>query len=257
MVAKTETQAVRVVLEASGGALQWRTSLSEEHNGAPFAVAAVYEVEELLADEVDPLGESVAPAAVPPAPVERPPEAAADPLRLQVAFELDSERLTLTGAWVAPGRADQRCFGPGAIPAEELSDEQRQALFRFNTVAHRAGFVYRKQAGSWEIDNIGRIERFVREELADWRRRFRVVGDDCLAIFRNEQLQVAIDADAESSPGADGAFRLTWRLKAGGHRLGAAEQKLLLKAGGRPVILPGKGVVAYNAAVADFSEDWR
>ncbi len=257
VVAKTEEMSVRVVLEVAAGALQWRTSLSEEHNGAPFAVAAVYEVEELLADEIDPLGESVAPEAA-PAPAAQPaPAASPDPLRLQVAFELDSERLTLTGAWVGPGRKDQRCFGPGAIPAEELSDEQRQTLFRFNTVAHRAGFVYNKQAGSWEIDNIGRIERFVREELADWRRRFRVVGDDCLAIFRNEQLQVAVDAEAESIPAASGAFRLTWRLKAGGHRLGASEQKLLLKAGGRPVILPGKGVVAYNAAVADFSEDWR
>jgi hypothetical protein len=257
VVAKTEEMSVRVVLEVADGALQWRTSLSEEHNGAPFAVAAVYEVEELLADEIDPLGESVAPEAAPEPEPQPAPAASPDPLRLQVAFELDSERLTLTGAWVGQGRKDQRCFGPGAIPAEELSDEQRQTLFRFNTVAHRAGFVYNKQAGSWEIDNIGRIERFVREELADWRRRFRVVGDDCLAIFRNEQLQVAVDAEAESTAATTGAFRLTWRLKAGGHRLGAAEQKLLLKAGGRPVILPGKGVVAYNAAVADFSEDWR
>ncbi|MFN7340785.1 MAG: DEAD/DEAH box helicase [Opitutia bacterium] len=257
VVAKTEEMSVRVVLEVADGALQWRTSLSEEHNGAPFAVAAVYEVEELLADEIDPLGESVAPEAAPEPEAQPAPAASPDPLRLQVAFELDSERLTLTGAWVGQGRKDQRCFGPGAIPAEELSDEQRQTLFRFNTVAHRAGFVYNKQAGSWEIDNIGRIERFVREELADWRRRFRVVGDDCLAIFRNEQLQVAVDAEAESTAATTGAFRLTWRLKAGGHRLGAAEQKLLLKAGGRPVILPGKGVVAYNAAVADFSEDWR
>jgi SNF2 family DNA or RNA helicase len=77
-----------------------------------------------------------------------------------------------------------------------------------------------------------------------------------LNIFRNEQLQVAVDAEAES--GADGkSFRLNWRLKAGSHQLQGHEQKLLLKAGGRPVILPGKGVVAYNAAVADFSEDWK
>ncbi len=257
VVAKNEELSVRVVLEVSQGALQWRTSLSEEHNGAPYAVLAVYEVEELLADEIDPLGESVAPEPEPPPPEVVPAPVDPDPLRLQVAFALDSDRLSLTGAWVGQGRKDQRCFGPGAIPAEELSDEQRQTLFRFNTVAHRAGFVYNKQAGSWEIDNIGRIERFVREELADWRRRFRLVGDDCLSIFRNEQLQVAIDAEAESTADSAGAFRLTWRLKAGGHRLGVAEQKLLLKAGGRPVILPGKGVVAYNAAVADFSEDWR
>jgi len=257
VVSKTETQSVRAVLEVSGGALQWRTSLPEEENGAPFAVASVYEVEELLADEIDPLGETLAPEPTAPAPEAKPAEVAPDPLRLQVTFQLDSERLTLAGAWVGRGRKDQRCFGPGAIPAEELSDEQRQTLFRFNTVAHRAGFVYNKQAGTWDIDNIGRIERFVREELADWRRRFRLVGEECLAIFRNEQLQVAIDADAESTAEEPGGFRLSWRLKAGGHRLGAAEQKLLLKAGGRPVILPGKGVVAYNAAVADFSEDWR
>lgn len=256
-VSKTETLTVRAVLEVAKGVLQWRTSLSEEFNGAPYAIASTYEVEELLADEIDPLGESLPPEPVAPEPEVKPAVSAVEVLRLQVTFELDSERLTLAGAWVGQGRKDQRCFGPGAIPAEELSDEQRQTLFRFNTVAHRAGFIYNKTAGTWDIDNIGRIERFVREELADWRRRFRLVGEECLTIFRNEQLQVAIDAEAESTADEPGGFRLAWRLKAGGHRLGAAEQKLLLKAGGRPIILPGKGVVAYNAAVADFSEDWR
>jgi SNF2 family DNA or RNA helicase len=106
------------------------------------------------------------------------------------------------------------------------------------------------------MDNIGRIERFVREDLNEWRKRFKLQGEEGLNIFRNEQLQVAVDAEAES--GADGkSFRLNWRLKAGSHQLQSHEQKLLLKAGGRPVILPGKGVVAYNAAVADFSEDWK
>jgi SNF2 family DNA or RNA helicase len=123
-------------------------------------------------------------------------------------------------------------------------------------VAHRAGYVYSKTAGTWAMDNIGRIERFVREELNEWRKRFKLQGEEGLNIFRNEQLQVAVDAEAES--GADGkTFRLNWRLKAGSHQLQSHEQKLLLKAGGRPVILPGKGVVAYNAAVADFSEDWK
>ena len=256
-VAKTDTQTVRSVLEVNKGVLQWRTSLPEEENGAPFAVASIYEVEELIADEIDPLGESLASAPVEAPPEVKPTAVAPDPLKLQVTFDLTSEKLTLTGAWVGRGLKDQRCFGPGAIPAEELSDEQRQTLFRFNTVAHRAGFVYNKPAGSWDIDNIGRIERFVREELTDWRRRFKLVGEECLSIFRNEQLQVAVDADAESTAEDPRGFRLNWRLKAGGHRLGAAEQKLLLKAGGRPIILPGKGVVAYNAAVADFSEDWR
>ena len=57
-VAKTDTQTVRSVLEVNKGVLQWRTSLPEEENGAPFAVASIYEVEELIADEIDPLGES-------------------------------------------------------------------------------------------------------------------------------------------------------------------------------------------------------
>ena len=96
----------------------------------------------------------------------------------------------------------------------------------------------------------------MREELNEWRKRFKLQGEEGLNIFRNEQLQVAVDAEAEA--GADGkSFRLNWRLKAGTHQLQSHEQKLLLKAGGRPVILPGKGVVAYNAAVADFSEDWK
>ncbi|MFM2131536.1 MAG: hypothetical protein RL646_739 [Verrucomicrobiota bacterium] len=256
-VARTEAQTVRAVIELTDSQLEWRTSLPEEENGAPYAIAAMYEVEELLADEIPAIDDS-APA--------QPQQAAPEPerkenggkasLKLQVSFVLSSEGLTAAAAWTGKGGQSLNCFGPGAIPGDELSDEQRQTLFRFSTVAHRAGFVYAKSSGHWAIDNIGRIERFVREELNEWRKRFKLLGEEALNIFRNEQLQVAVDAEAEST--SDGrSFRLNWRLKAGGHRLLADEQKLLLKAGGRPVILPGKGVVAYNAAVADFSEDWR
>jgi superfamily II DNA or RNA helicase len=257
VVTRTEHQTVRAVLELNDKKIEWRTSLSEEENGAPFAVASMYEVEELLADEIPPVDESAPVAAPAPAPEpERKDTGTRTSLKLQVAFQLTSDGLTASASWGGRGGHAWNCFGPGAIPGDELSDEQRQTLFRYSTAAHRAGFAYSKTSGAWMIDNIGRIERFVREELAEWRKRFRLFGEDALNIFRNEQLQVAVDAEAEST-GNGRSFKLNWRLKAGAHPLLAEEQKLLLKAGGRPVILPGKGVVAYNAAVADFSEDWR
>lgn len=256
-VTKTETQTVRAVIDLCDGTIEWRSSLPEEENGAPFAVAAMYEVEELLADEIKAIDDT-APA------VEVVPVAKAEPkdthgrttLKLQIAFDLTSEGLTASAGWVGRGGHVWSCYGPGSIPNNELSDEQRQTLLSFNSVAHRSGYVYSKTAATWVMDNIGRIERFVREDLNEWRKRFKLKGEEALNIFRNEQLQVAVDAEAES--GGDGrSFRLNWRLKAGSHQLQLHEQKLLLKAGGRPVILPGKGVVAYNAAVADFSEDWK
>lgn len=256
VVTRTETLVVRAVIAISDGKLTWRTSLPEDSAGAPFAVAAIYEIEELLADELPALDEAA--VAAPELPKEPAPktEGTRTSLRLQLGFELTSDGLKIAAAWTGRGGHAWNCFGPGAIPGDELSDEQRQMLFRFNTVAHRSGFTYGKATGAWVLDNIGRIERFVREDLGEWRKRFKLHGEESLDIFRNEQLQVAVDAEAESA-GDGRSFKLHWRLKAGGHRLLAEEQKLLLKAGGRPVILPGKGVVAYNAAVADFSEDWR
>lgn len=53
-VTRTETQTVRAVIELGEGRIEWRTSLPEEENGAPYAVAGMYEVEELLADEISP-----------------------------------------------------------------------------------------------------------------------------------------------------------------------------------------------------------
>ncbi len=256
-VTKTETQTVRAVIELRSGAIEWRTSLPEEENGAPFAVATMYEVEELLGDEIKAIDDTAPAAEIAPIAKPEPKDnGGRTALKLQVSFDLTSEGLTASAAWTGRGGHSWNCFGPGSIPGDELSDEQRQTLFRFSTVAHRAGYAYSKTAGTWAMDNIGRIERFVREDLNEWRKRFKLQGEDGLNIFRNEQLQVAVDAEAES--GADGkSFRLNWRLKAGSHQLQSHEQKLLLKAGGRPVILPGKGVVAYNAAVADFSEDWK
>jgi len=88
-VTRTETQTVRAVIELGEGRIEWRTSLPEEENGAPYAVAGMYEVEELLADEISPVDDS-APAAAPAAPVEpeRKDAGARAALKLQVAFEL-------------------------------------------------------------------------------------------------------------------------------------------------------------------------
>jgi len=68
-VTRTETQTVRAVIEINRGRLEWRTSLPEEENGAPFAVASIYEVEELLADELPAIDEAAA-AVVPEPPKE-------------------------------------------------------------------------------------------------------------------------------------------------------------------------------------------
>ena len=62
-VTRTETQTVRAVIEINGAKLEWRTSLPEEENGAPFAVASIYEIEELIADEIPAIDESAAAAA--------------------------------------------------------------------------------------------------------------------------------------------------------------------------------------------------
>jgi len=141
VVTRTEDQTVRAVIEVKEGALEWRTSLPEEENGAPFAVASIYEVEELLADELPALDEAAAaaPVAAPKEP-ERKESGSRASLKLQVTFELNSDGLKISAAWAGRGGHAWNCFGPGAVPGDELSDEQRQTLFRFNTVAHRAGF---------------------------------------------------------------------------------------------------------------------
>ncbi|NBS03811.1 MAG: hypothetical protein EBS64_01005 [Verrucomicrobia bacterium] len=199
-VTRIDDQTVRAVIELGENQLEWRTSLPEEENGAPYVVAALYEVEELLADEITPIDEAAATVepevVIEPEPKDNNLRSA---LKLQVSFDLTSEGLTTSASWGGKGGHAWNCFGPGAIPGDELSDEQRQTLFRFSTVAHRAGFIYSKTAGTWAMDNIGRIERFVREELNEWRKRFKLLGEEALNIFRNEQLQVAVDAEAESS----------------------------------------------------------
>ncbi|MFN5806109.1 MAG: hypothetical protein ACK467_10850, partial [Opitutia bacterium] len=98
-VARTEAQTVRAVIELTDSQLEWRTSLPEEENGAPYAIAAMYEVEELLADEIPAIDDS-APA--------QPQQAAPEPerkenggkasLKLQVSFVLSSEGLTAAAA---------------------------------------------------------------------------------------------------------------------------------------------------------------
>ena len=99
-VTRTESQTVRAVIEVNGAKLEWRTSLPEEENGAPFAVASIYEIEELIADEIPAIDESAA-AAVPEAPKEpeRKDANARASLKLQVSFKLSSDGLKISAAW--------------------------------------------------------------------------------------------------------------------------------------------------------------
>ena len=95
---------------------------------------------DVLADEIKAIDDTAPIAEIAPVAKPEPKEASGrTALKLQVAFDLTSESLTASASWVGRGGHAWNCFGPGSIPGDELSDEQRQTLFRFSTVAHRAG----------------------------------------------------------------------------------------------------------------------
>lgn len=243
------------------GFLHWRTSLERREAAAPFAVAAMYFIEEFVAEEFPGVPAESAtpqPAAVPAEADAAQAAAAAEdvPARaLALRFFVGTTSLSFETAWIDPATgARVPALGEKALPATRLSKADREQLLRLATFARRAYFSYDSARARYAIHGHAQISAFVNAHFDKWRERFVTDNPEFADAFRAEPRE--LDAEAKLSADSADAFSLQWNFELDGRRLSPEEAGVVMRHADESVFLPGRGVVRIRGRARKFIGDW-
>ncbi|WP_269525769.1 DEAD/DEAH box helicase [Coraliomargarita parva] len=246
------------VIEWVDGRPQVRASTDDQATGRAVAVAGLYEIEELIADEIEPL---------PYEPKKKPrPEAESRPQRKEPKpaperparkFRLKVEGvragLRLTAQWLHLDGTRETAFreDAGRLPSAE-----RELLVRLTGMAKESGFVFRPGSHDFLLSDVERIPPFFSHARPRWEQRFGPVELDLEARHMAEGVRaVSIIGEAQSAGGAN--MRLNWRFRLGDRWLDPEDAERLARAGRGTHVIRGLGLVRIAEEQSGALADWR
>ncbi len=251
------------------GKINWRSSLSDRSEAAPYAAASMYFLEEFVAEEFERIPMSVlSPPTTSPhvnvakekSPLETPanntPEENTLPTRLlELSFTTGATSLVCKATWFNEKDSQHTpTFGEGAVPASSLSKVERVQLLRLAAFARDALFFYDPIRSRYTLFGALRISDFVNRYLDKWKKRFRISNPEVLEDFRRSPRE--LDAEAILRAGSRETFSLKWGFFLGGKALSQEEREIALKHASEAFFLPGRGVVKLRSVAQGFVSDW-
>lgn len=250
---------VYVVLEWDSGKIAARSSLEDKFQRQVLAVAALYEIEELVAEEVGALPPEEQPEAEDDDADAPEAEAAAveqeesadgpepEPEReLILKFTTADTGIALNVVWREKDGQEHQALGSSAPSAERLSADEREALIRLASNARRDGFRYQTSSGRYELQQLDLLPSFVRTDLERWEQHFNTEIDADVASLGKgvREVDVAVEIEEEL---LGGDLNINWKLSLGADRLTDKERRRLLRRVDEGlVLLPGRGLVRLS-----------
>lgn len=252
------------VIEWSKEGPKVRNSTGDAELGDAVAVGGLYEVEELIADEIDPLpyepkAKAKAEALVSEAAkVGR--EIAADkaeatpaPRRLTPKIEGLRSGLRLTAYWTNTDFSREPAFRSDDAP---MLAAEREALVRLTGRARDAGFQFRRESNDYILRDPDRIAPFFTHTRKRWEDSFHFIDLDLEAQRMAEGVRDVRVIGRVGSAGAS-RMRVDWRLKLGRQWLDPEDAERLSKAGRGTHVVRGLGLVRISEDQSAALAEWR
>lgn len=213
--ARREKADAYAFLEWQGGKLNVRHSTEDKVFGFSLAVAGLYEIEELVADECTGLdvNEARSEASAPTIPArENNVEEENRPARpLTVHLTAHKDGLFLDGFWGHPTDNPLPAFGEQPPEAPKITATEREKLIRLTRRAHQSGFRATPKGNRYLLADLDRLPAFVKDELPVWKRYFLLnVSPQVQLLAKGPQ---KLKTDVEASEGESGLrFNCTLRV---------------------------------------------
>jgi superfamily II DNA or RNA helicase len=246
------------VIEWSEEGPKVRSSTEDKDLGDAVAVGGLYEVEELIADEIDPLPY----VATPKKELEMPQEA--EPVVHKATSELPARRLTpkleglrsglrLTAYWTNTDFSKEAAFRSDEVP---VSKAEREVLVRLTGLAGEVGFQFRRDSNDFILYDPIRIGPFFSHTRKRWEEIFGYIDLDLEAERMAEGVREVKIVGRVESAGRE-KMRVDWRLKLGRCWLDPEDAERLAKAGRGTHLVRGLGLVRIAEDQSAALAEWR
>lgn len=251
-----------VVIEWENHRPAIRHSTRDGRFGRILAAAGLYEIEEIIAEETNPLAPDARPPTNGDSPEPSPPSfetpadrpAAPPPIRLH--FSCVEDGLAFRAVWSHHSGIEEPVFGTAAAAADaSLLRSRREGVIRLSSMARKVGFQLNDNVGYFLLEGSDRFLPFLQNGLKEWRKVFSITLDpEVQTLLRGVQNVTVV---ARTEPTAAGRFRLNWSLVLGDESLNRAEVQLLLKRRDRPTVLRQRGLIQLQGPQIEFLESVR
>jgi len=259
---KFDKQEIYALVEWKEGVPTVRASVENRHLGQALAAAGLYEIEELVADEISPLpreavngeagGERPVVVVVPePSPRNHDRE----PRRLVVHLQSATLGIELRAGWRGANGVEEAALGAARSRTTELVEREREQLIRLTSLLRKAGFEPVPRAEFYRLEDLARMAPFLRNDLPQWRTSFKVEADPSVDLLRKGVQRLTVEAEVDGDTVAGLRFR--WKVRHGTRLLSGDLLERLLKAGiGRAVVIPELGLVKVEDKQAEVLAEW-
>lgn len=253
---KVDGESFYAVIEWDGTAPEVRYSRDDKAAGQILGAAGMYEIEELVAEEANPLPPELQNAQAGNArneisqPVDIPEERPARPL--VVVLDYAANTLAMRAFWELEGKRTA-AFGDGSDA--ELTNAEREQLILLTSYAHRASFRYEGKRSMYLFEDLSALPLFISKDWDRWQKHFDVrVGKAVQSVFDGVR---SVDLSMDIAAAGDTLAQVDWKMRAQDVRLNKRDMKKLLRAQDRPVILPGKGLFSLSEKRARAVREWH
>ena len=257
------------VAEWANETITVRASTEDVARGRSVAVAGLYEIEELIADEIAPLPyvpKKKQAAAVPAEVAEkreaRPKDAvkgkkeakASVPERaLRVCLEGQGTGLRMKAFWeTGSGKRISAMTEKGAAS----SSEERELLVRLTVLAKEAGFSYRRSQRDFMMNDADRIMGFFKRGMSRLKQRFGEVELDIEAERMSEGVH-SVEVLGRVSAAGVSKIALDWEMRLGEDLLTEGVMQRLARAGRGTHVVKGLGLVRIEAEQSAALAEWK
>ena len=253
-----------------------RSSSTDELVAQAIAVAGLYEIEELVAEEISPLpappasaavqaksaqGKSAAAKYASPAPA-APEVAKPKPVDSEVArefvlrFHPVDKGLACEAFWVEHDGRRVPAYGAGSASTLHLSSADRAKAIGLATYARKAHFHFHPEQHAYVLELVLEIPEFLRNGLPQWRKHFTVEVDPAVKMLADGVRGIEIEAQAVRGRVGAG-IDLRWVFRAGERLLTPEEIAEVSRLHGQQVLLPGVGIVSLATEKWEGVQAWR
>ena len=245
-----------VVLEWNGEKPEIRFSKEDALLGNAVAVGGLYEIEELITDEIAPLPYvpkiiELSASVEEPVPTEDHAEkglvpAASETRRLVPHFNIVGSSLKMRAQW-EPSLAEK---------ASSLSGPERELLVRLTALAKEAGFEYKRKSEDFLMSDPDSVATFFTVSVKRWESVFGRLefGSEARCLLEGVK-QVRLNGSVKQR-GKD-SMSIDWRLKVGKRWLDPRYVSRLARVGRGTHIVKGVGLVRIADDQAEMFNEWQ